>query len=115
MRNLKSLALQAKNRLRGICKEDAKNNLKLIKGDNYNQIRVIVTEDDSEKLYEKYKNLLVEDDLINPIGIMMDKKLYSQLCESKKEKYFFDTLEKYQKLKERCCKEQKEHLKSYVG
>lgn len=115
MRNIKSLALQAKNRLRGICKEDAKNNLKLIKGDNYNQIRVIITEDDSEKLYEKYKTLLGEDNVHNPIGVMMDKKLYSQLCKSKKEKYFFDTLDKYQKLKERCCKEHKENLQSFVG
>lgn len=115
MRNIKSLALQAKNRLRGLCKEEVKNNLRVIKGENYNQIKVIIAEDDSEKLYEKFKNIISQEDIHNPIGVMMDKKLYSQLCESKKEKYFFDTLEKYQKLRERCSKEQQENIQFYVG
>lgn len=113
MRNIKSLAMQAKNRLRGISKEDDKNNLRLIKGDN--TFRVIVAEDDSDRVYEKYKNLITSDEIHNPIGVMMDKKVYSQLCESKKEKYFFDTLDKYQKLKERCCKEQKDNIQTFVG
>ena len=114
MRDLKTLAMQAKNRLKGICEEkNTKGNLRLIKG-NQNQIKVIVTEDESDKLYERYKDVVTED-MHNPIAAMMDKKLYSQLAGSKKEKYFFDTLDKYQKLRERCCKEVKEDINIFVG
>lgn len=105
MRDLKTLAMQAKNRLKGISTQgDSKGNLRLME-ESSNQIRVIVTEDDGEKIYEKFKDLIAMDGLYNPIACMMDKKIYNQLCDNKKEKYFFDTLEKYQKLRERCCRE----------
>lgn len=113
MRDLKTLAMQAKNRLKGICNEkNSKNNLIFIKGQE--QIKVVVTEDDTEKIYEKFKDVVMSD-CVNPLACMMDKKLYSQLCESKKEKYFFDTLDKYQKLRERCHKEVKEDINTFVS
>lgn len=122
MKDIKTLAAQAKNRLRGICSQsETKGNLRLIKSTS-SQIRVIITEDDQEKIYEKYKDVVMNEELHNPIAYMMDKKIYNQLCDNKKEKYFFETLEKYQKLRERCCKEQMQHcckeqdnLKSIVG
>lgn len=113
MRDIKTLAMQAKNRLRGLGGVGVTKGLRLV--DEKSPIKFVTCEDDSEKIYEKFKDVVVSDEIHNPIGCMMDKKLYSQLCQTKKEQYFFDTLEKYQRLRERCCKEQNQNIDTFVG
>lgn len=101
MKDIKTLALQAKNRLKGLCgNTSSSSKLRLIKGGNEN-IKIISMEKENEKFYQKYKDIIASECLHNPLGCIMDKKLYNKLCSENKEKYFFETLEKYRLLKER--------------
>jgi hypothetical protein len=105
MKDIKALAQQAKNRLKGLCGlKTAEPKLRLIKGGD-GTIKVIAKEKESEKLYQKYKDIIMSDSVHNPLACMMDKRMYNKMCDEMKEKYFFETLEKYKSLRERCSKE----------
>lgn len=110
MKDIKALAQAAKNRLRGICEQKkASPKLRLIKGGE-GVIKVIAPEQENEKLYQKYKQVLLSDCIHNPLGQMIDKKVYNKLDPENKEKYFFETLEKYKLLKEKYCNQTSEGL-----
>lgn len=101
MKDIKALALQAKNRLKGLCGETSNSSgLRLIKGGG-EVTKTIAMEKENEKYYQKYKGIVASECLHNPLAHMMDKKVYNKLCSEKKEKYFFETLERYKALKER--------------
>lgn len=86
---LKTLALKAKNRL--IHKTNVDNNFM----QDY-RIKIIKSGDDV--FYDKVKALLEKDvDVINPIKELMDEQLMQGMNSVQKEKYLFQTIEKYQK------------------
>lgn len=104
---LKRLARQAKNRL-------SKRNYYNGKGEccvrnmgffaDYKLVLLNSKED--EKLYLKVKEILTEnEDAINPIGKLVDAQKFSSLSEQDKEKYLFNLVDKYKKMKERFSKE----------
>lgn len=87
---LKSLALKAKNRL--INKRE-KESLK----EDFS-IKIIKSED--EDFYYRVKSLLEsEQDLINPIKMLMDEKRMADMSNAEKDKYLFQTIEKYTKFR----------------
>lgn len=110
MKDIKTLALQAKNRLKGLSGETSNSSkLRFIKGGGEN-IKIIAIEKENEKFYQKYKSVVASECLHNPLGCMMDKKIYNKLCSEMKEKYFFETLEKYKILKEKYGEECQKNL-----
>ncbi|MGI5841801.1 MAG: hypothetical protein ACOX6H_00680 [Christensenellales bacterium] len=115
MRDLKTLAMQAKNRLKGYKEQPKTKNtkLKLIKGGD-SSIKIICKEAEMEQFYNKFKDIINSDCIHNPIGCMIDKKVYNKLCDTKKELYFFETLEKYKLLKERCSKENNQNINLFA-
>lgn len=113
MRDLKTLAQQAKNRLRGRDYKDVKT-LRLIKGENVEYRRVLQTDED--KLYGKVKDILSrEEEFYNPISYLMDMNYYNSLSPTEKERYFFEIVDKFHALKERYYREQVNKTITYVG
>ncbi len=102
MRNLKTLAEQAKNRLRG--KDSKFSSLQLIQGGSIEFKRIL--DEKNEKLYEKVKEILKkEESFTNPISQIMDMKHYNSLNSTEKERYFFKMLDKYHEIRQHCLKE----------
>lgn len=115
MKDLKTLAQQAKDRLRGNGYTDVKT-LRLIKGENVEFRRVLQVEEENEKLYVKVKDILSrEEEFCNPISYLMDMNYYNSLCNCGKERYFFEIVDKFQNLKERYFREQSFKTNTYVS
>lgn len=92
MRDIKTLAQQAKNRLKG--KTTDKKSLKLLQGGEVEFKRVLISKED-KILYNKIKNLLENEQVFNPIAQIIDFKYYNTLPVNLREKYFFDMVDKF--------------------
>ena len=103
MRDLKTLAQQAKNRLRG--KTTDERNLKLLQGGCVQFKRVLINNKEDEILYNKVKNILQDESIFNPIAKLIDFKYYNSLPNNLREKYFFDIVDKFYMFKEQIEKE----------
>ncbi len=94
MRSLKTLALQAKERLKGS------------KGINtYTDNAVVefkkIEKDEDVAFIEKIEYLQGLEDIQNPMSYLIDYNYYNSLEEHSKEKYFLDLLDKYRFYKEK--------------
>lgn len=86
---LKSLALKAKNRM--IHKNSA-----AMSDDEELNIKIIASDD--QQFISKVKALMQNDeDIINPIGLLMDDDILLTLDASGRERYLLETVEKYHK------------------
>lgn len=84
---LKSLALKAKNRM------IHKNGGSLADNEGLN-IKIIASDD--EKFIDKVKALIEDgDDIVNPIGKLMDDDVLLTLDANGRERYLLETVEKY--------------------
>lgn len=98
---LKRLALQAKRRLISGVESNT-----YLCADVKNQNIKIFSNDEDEKFYKKVCQILMENpDVHNPIGKLIDNKVYNSLQSSSKEKYFFDLVDRYGECKTRFEKE----------
>lgn len=90
---LKALALRAKNRLiRNTVEEDDK--------PNRSDFCIKIIKSGDQVFYDKVKNLLSkEENLLNPIKVLMDESLYSRMSAVEKEKYLLETAEKFARYK----------------
>lgn len=96
---LKAMAQQAKNRLAG--KTDKINKVHQFNViTNKTQIKTIIINNEDEMLYNKVKNIIINNSL-NPINELIDFHYYKTLSKEQKERYFFTLAEKYRKLKTR--------------
>lgn len=96
---LKILALEAKNRMQ---------NKSTSQASLLNKKFGILSNNQDEKLYQKVCQMLSENkDIRNPITYLMDNEYYNSLNERGKERYFFELIDKYNKLKIRFENEQK--------
>lgn len=98
MRDLKTLAQQAKNRLKG--KTTDERSLKLIHGGEVEYKRVLISDKENQVLYNKIKALLEKEEVFNPIAQLIDFKYYNSLPVNLREKYFFDIVDKFHMYKE---------------
>lgn len=103
MRDLKRLAQQAKNRLRG--KTTDERNLKLLQGGEVEYKRVLLSEKENEIMYNKVKEILQREDVYNPIALLMDLRHYNSLPVDLREKYFFEIVDKFYFFKNQIEKE----------
>ena len=92
MRDLKRLAQQAKNRLKG--KTTDERNLKLLQGGEVEYRRVLLSDKENQIMYNKVKEILHSGEVYNPIALLLDTKHYNSLPKNLREKYFFDTVDK---------------------
>lgn len=102
MRSLKTLALQAKERLKGS------------KGINtYTDNAIVefkkIEKDEDIAFMEKVERLQDLEDVQNPISYLIDYNYYNSLEEHSKEKYFLDLLDKYRFYKQKL-EEQKNKI-----
>ena len=97
MRNndiLKNFALRAKKKLLG---KDTKEKVNA-------KIKVISIEDEAFK--EKVEYLMSKDEeIFNPIHILMDDKIMKNLDGAEKERYLFTTIDKYNRFKNQILEE----------
>lgn len=100
---LKRLARQAKNRLSKRNYLNGKGELKVINGGYLADYKlVLLSGKDDEKLYCKVKEMLSEnEDTANPIGRLVDKTKFSSLSLCEQERYIFNLVDKYKKMKQR--------------
>ena len=98
MRDLKTLAQQAKNRLKG--KTTDERNLKLIQGGQVQYKRVLLSDKENKILYNKVKDLLEDETVFNPIARLIDMKYYNSLPLNLREKYFFELVDKFHEYKD---------------
>ncbi|MDD3397726.1 MAG: hypothetical protein PHR96_04235 [Clostridia bacterium] len=97
---LKRLALEAKKRLIGGFESNT-----YLFDDTRQNIKTFSNEED-EMFYNKVCQMLTENrDIHNPIGQLIDSKIYNSLPVSSREKYFFDLVDKYGECKARFDKE----------
>ncbi len=86
---LKALALKAKNRLIN------KNNK-----NRQDMATVKVIDENDQVFYQKVKNLLNSDTYsLNPMKFLMDENKLMKLDSLGKEKYLFETIDKYNRIK----------------
>lgn len=102
MRNkiLRRLALNAKNRM--INKSEGGTVKK--EGVLSPNVKFKVFSGEDEFFVEKARNVYLEDPL-NPFAKLMDLDTFKRLDQRGKEKYLFDTVDKYAKLKEKFDRE----------
>lgn len=93
MRDLKWLAQQAKNRLKG--KTTDERNLKLLQGGEVEYKRILLSDKENQTMYNKVKEILHSGEVYNPIALLLDTKYYNSLPINLREKYFFDTVDKF--------------------
>lgn len=92
---LKALANKAKNRLMN-------KNLR----NTYSNISIKIIDLNDEKFYNKVKDMLEKNENItNPIKVLMNESKLSKMNQFQREKYLFDTITKYNKARERYFKE----------
>ena len=103
---LKRLARQAKCRL-GKRNYIGKGELKVVGGAYLADYKlVLISNKEDEKFYLKVKSILSEnEDIINPLGKLVDKVKFSSLSEMDKERYIFNLAEKYRAMRERFIEE----------
>lgn len=78
-------------------------NNKMALGDDF-------TEKD-EKLYSKVRDILDRDENVtNPIGQLMDKRLFDSLDEANKQRYILELSNKFRELRERYYKEKTKYV-----
>ena len=99
---LKKLALQAKKRLISGVETNA-----YLFSETKNQNIKTFTSDEDEKFYKKVCQILTENpDIHNPIGKLIDNKVYNAfLSNFFKREIFFDLIDKYAECKTRFEKE----------
>ena len=104
---LKKLARQAKNRLSQRNYFNGKGELNVIKNNFFADYKlVLISNKEDEKLYSKVKEILNEnEDVINPIGKLVDSNKYKNLSQMDKERYIFNLAEKYKEMKKRFERE----------
>lgn len=103
---LKTLAQQAKDRLRGksemINNSAYQRNFKVLVNSQRTDIKsVIISNKDDEKLYAKVRQLIDNGEPISPVKYIMDKSHYQKLTAPEKERYFLTLMDKYRELKQR--------------
>ena len=111
MRNdiLKTLAQKAKDRMRTGYNEDEGKRLQVKKRLSSDfKIRVI-SDGVDDKFYTKVIEVLKNEEYcLSPIKLLINESVYNSLDNVGKEHYFFDTLEKYNKCKQKyekeCCR-----------
>lgn len=87
---LKSLALRAKNRL-------------LNKGlrDSYSNANIKIIDNNDEEFFAKAKAVIEDESkAYNPLKYLMDDNILLKLDDRGREKYLFETIEKYRKVRE---------------
>lgn len=100
MRSIKSLALQAKQRLKG-------NKVSTITY-NYGVVEFKKLNYDEDKIfYDKVSAIDNIDQVENPISLLIDYNYYNSLTNMTKEKYFFDLLDKYRNYVEKLESDRK--------
>ena len=104
---LKKLARQAKNRLSKRNYFNGKGELGVDKSNFLAEYKlVLISNKEDEKLYLKVKEILEEnEDVINPIGRLVDSNKYQKLSNNDKERYIFNLAEKYKEMKKRFERE----------
>lgn len=104
---LKRLARQAKNRLSRRNYINGNGEVKVISGGYLADYKLILLSGkEDEKLYCKVKEILSEnEDAVNPIGKLVDKSKFSALSPCEQERYLFELIDKYKKMKERFIQE----------
>ena len=104
---LKRLAKQAKNRLGKHKYLNGKGEYKVVNKDYLAEYKLIlINEKEDEKLYNKVCKILSEnEDIINPLGKLVDKTKFSMLSERDKERYIINLADKYKIMKKRFEKE----------
>lgn len=102
---LKAMAQQAKDRLRGkSAKCDTasyQKNFRVLYNSKLNNKSTIISDKEDERLYKKMRDIIERDNVINPIGELIDKHYYKTLNEDGKERYFFKLVDKYREFKEK--------------
>lgn len=93
MRNLKTLALQAKERLKG------KQNVGFM-SINGAVMEVKKISGVDEEFEERVMQIACNDCIENPISLLIDFEYYNSLEPSAKDKYFFEVVDKYKFFKE---------------
>ena len=53
-----------------------------------------------DPLFEKVKKLLDQDNILNPLAELTDKKVFDKLSDIEKEKYIMDISKRYNEIKE---------------
>ena len=99
---LKSLAQRAKDRMKTGYNADEGKKLQTKKrlGADF-KIRVI-SDGVDDKFYTKViEALRSEEHSLNPMKVLINESIYNSLDREGKERYFFDTVEKYNKCKQR--------------
>lgn len=99
---LKRLALNAKNRM--ISKSTGQTKKEGVYSPNV-KFKVISGED--AYFFEKAKSVYERDE-INPIGQLMDEAIFNKLDTYGKEKYLFDTIDKYNRFREKINREEQQ-------
>ena len=104
---LKKLARQAKNRLSKRNYFNGKGEIGGMRNNFFADYKlVLISNKEDEKLYTKVKEILAEnEDIINPIGKLVDSNKYQTLSQMDKERYIFNLAEKYKEMKKRFERE----------
>lgn len=92
---LKTLAMRAKNRM-------INKNLR----NTYSNTNVKIIKKDDERFTQKVRELLLRgEDIYNPIKLLMDESKLMKLDERGRERYLFETIEKYNEIREKMIAE----------
>ncbi len=66
---------------------------------------VMIEDKEDEAFVRKVEKIIIEDQLLNPIGRLIDKKYYQQLNNVDKEFYLLKLIDRYNKVKDQYMKE----------
>lgn len=92
---LKTLAMRAKNRM-------INKNLR----DTYSNANIKIIPHDDEKFNQKVRELIESgEDIHNPIKKLMDEAKFMKLDERGRERYLFETIERYNEIKNKMLAE----------
>lgn len=92
---LKHLAMRAKSRM-------LNKNLR----DTYSNVNVKIIKKEDEKFDQKVRDLLEKgEDIFNPIKQLMDEKKLLTLDERGRERYLFETIERYNEIRNQVLAE----------
>ena len=105
---LKNLAQRAKRRLINNGEKNVKD-INISIRSSACKIRYISNKD--EKFNEKARKLIeADEEIINPIKLLMDENLYNKLDDNGKERYLLKTIDNFTKLKMEIEKEKENSL-----
>ncbi len=74
------------------------------------EITIKLIDENDEEFNMRAKTLLLSDDTINPFKILMDEKILRGLDEQGKERYLFETIDKFAKLKDKLERENEHEM-----